>query len=83
VFVGVPVAAVVAALRVFVWVIVSLPEMVVTAAVLGAVHDLWLHLVDRLKQEFAEFGSAQFRATFWACWDSRPYFPALTLSRTN
>jgi hypothetical protein len=40
----VPVAAVIAAFRVFVWVIFSFPEMVATAAVLGAVHGLWLYL---------------------------------------
>jgi hypothetical protein len=43
--VGVPVATVVAASRVFVWVITSLPEMAATAAVLGGVHGLWLYLV--------------------------------------
>jgi hypothetical protein len=45
--VGVPVAAIIAAFRVFVWVITSLPEMVATAAVLGAVQGLWLYLVGR------------------------------------
>jgi hypothetical protein len=45
--VGVPVAAVIAACRVFVWVIFSLPDMAATALVLGAVHGLWLYLVGR------------------------------------
>jgi len=40
-----PVAAVVAAFHVFVWVISALPEMAATAAVLGAVRGLWLWLV--------------------------------------
>ena len=42
--VGTPVAAVVAAFRVFVWVVFSLPEMIVTAAVLGAAQGLWMHI---------------------------------------
>jgi len=49
--VGVPVAAVVAAFRVFVWVIFGLPEMMVTAAALGAVQGLWLYLVGRPSTE--------------------------------
>jgi hypothetical protein len=47
VIVGVPVAAVIAAFRVSVYVITSFPEMAVTAAVLGAVHGLWLYLAGR------------------------------------
>ena len=47
IMVGVPVAAVIAALRVFVWVIFSLPEMAATAAVLGAVQGLWFYLACR------------------------------------
>ena len=45
--VAVPVAAVVAAFRVFVWVIFALPEMAATAAVLGVVQGLWLWLSGR------------------------------------
>lgn len=45
--VGVPVAAVIAAFRVFVWVIFSLPEMAATAAVLGAVQGFWMYLAAR------------------------------------
>ncbi len=45
--VGVPVAVAIAMLRVFVWVFASLPEMIVTAAVLGLVHGLWLSLAGR------------------------------------
>jgi len=45
--VGVPVAAVISAFRVLVWVMYSLPEMVATAAVLGSVHGLWLYLTGR------------------------------------
>ena len=45
--VGVPVAAVISAFRVVVWVIYSLPEMVATAAVLGSVQGLWLYLAGR------------------------------------
>jgi len=47
VVVGVPVAAIIAAFRVIVWVIYGLPEMSGTAAVLGAVHGLWLYLAGR------------------------------------
>jgi hypothetical protein len=47
VVVGVPVTTLIAALAVFVWVITSLPEMAATAAVLGAVQGLWLHLAGR------------------------------------
>jgi hypothetical protein len=47
VIVGVPVAAVIAAFRVFIWVIFSLPDMAVTAAILGAVHGCWLYLAGR------------------------------------
>jgi hypothetical protein len=47
VVVGVPVAAMIAAFRVIVWVIYGLPEMSGTAAVLGAVHGLWLYLAGR------------------------------------
>jgi hypothetical protein len=47
VIVGVPVAAVIAALRVFVFVVTSFPEMASTAAVLGAVQGLWLYLAGR------------------------------------
>ena len=39
--VGVPVASIIAAFAVFVWVITSLPEMLVTAAVLGSVQGFW------------------------------------------
>jgi hypothetical protein len=42
--VGVPVAAVIAAFRVSIWVITSFPEMAATAAILGAVQGLWLYL---------------------------------------
>lgn len=42
--VGVPVAALIGALRVFVWVIFSLSEMLATAVILGAVQGLWLYL---------------------------------------
>ena len=45
--VAVPVAAVVAAFRVFVWVIFALPDMAATAAVLGAVQGLCLWLAGR------------------------------------
>jgi len=45
--VGVPVSAAVAALRVFVWVVFSLPEMILTAAMLGVVHGLWVKLASR------------------------------------
>jgi hypothetical protein len=45
--VGVPVAALIAALGVSVWVITSFPEMAATAAVLGAVQGLWLYLAGR------------------------------------
>ena len=45
--VGPAVAAVIAAFRVFVWVIASFSEMVATAAVLGAVQGLWLYLAGR------------------------------------
>jgi hypothetical protein len=45
--VGVPVAASIAACRVFVWVITSFPEMVATAATLGALQGLWLLLVGK------------------------------------
>jgi hypothetical protein len=48
--VGVPVAAVIAAFRVFVWVIFSLPEMVGIAAVLGAAQGLGLYLIGRPSQ---------------------------------
>jgi hypothetical protein len=44
VMVGVPVAAAIAAFRVFVYVLVSLPEMVCIAAVLGAAQGAWLSL---------------------------------------
>jgi hypothetical protein len=44
VIVGVPVATLIAACRVFVWVLTSLPEMIITAAVLGVVDGLWMHL---------------------------------------
>jgi hypothetical protein len=44
VIVGVPVAAIIAAFRVFVFVITSFPEMAATAAVLGAAQGIWLHL---------------------------------------
>src|SRR5438552_2547418 len=47
VIVGVPVAAVIAAFRVFLFVITSVPEMAATAAVLGAVQGLWLYLAGR------------------------------------
>jgi len=47
VIVGVPVAAIIAASRVFPWVIYSLPEMVVTATAAGAVQGLWLYLALR------------------------------------
>ena len=47
VIVGVPVAALIAALRVSAWVILSIPEMAATAAVLGAAQGLWLSLVGR------------------------------------
>ena len=47
VIVGVPVAAIIAALRVFVFVVTSFPEMAVTAAALGAVQGLWLYLAGR------------------------------------
>jgi len=47
VIVGVPVTAVIAAFRVFVWVIFSVPDMAATAFVLGVVHGLWLYLVGR------------------------------------
>lgn len=45
--IGVPVAAAIAALRVFVWVIFGVPEMVVTAISLGMAHGLWLCLAGR------------------------------------
>ena len=48
--VGVPVAAVIAAFRVFVWVILALPEMAATAAVLGAAQGLGLYLIGRPSQ---------------------------------
>jgi hypothetical protein len=52
----VPVAAVVAAFRVFVWVIFALPEMAATAAVLGVVQGLWLWLVGRpSNSEYSHF----------------------------
>jgi hypothetical protein len=54
--VAVPVAAVVASVRVFVWVIFALPEMAATAAVLGAVQGLWLWLAGRpLSSEYGHF----------------------------
>jgi len=53
--VGAPVAAVVAALRVFVWVVFSLPEMIVTAAVLGAVQGLWLRLAGSTAENESAF----------------------------
>ena len=46
-FVGVPVAAAIAACRVFMWVITSVPAMAATGATLGAVHGLWLYLVGK------------------------------------
>ncbi|MGC1977977.1 MAG: hypothetical protein WA671_14760, partial [Candidatus Sulfotelmatobacter sp.] len=51
VIVGVPVAAVIAAFRVFAWVIFSLPEMAATAAVLGAVQGLWLYRAGRPSEQ--------------------------------
>jgi hypothetical protein len=45
--VGVPVAAIIAAFRVFVYVIYALPDMAMTAAVLGSVQGLWLYLTGR------------------------------------
>jgi hypothetical protein len=54
--VGVPVAALIAAFRVFVWVIFSLPEMAATAAVLGAAQGLGLYLIGRPSQpEYGKF----------------------------
>ena len=51
VVVGVPAAAIIAASRMFVWVIFALPEMAETAAVLGAVQGLWLYLAGRPEPE--------------------------------
>jgi hypothetical protein len=45
--VAVPVAAIIAASRVFVYVIYAVPEMAVTAAVLGCVQGLWVYLAGR------------------------------------
>ena len=51
VIVGVPFAAVIAAFRVFAWVIFALPEMAATAAVLGAVQGLWLYRAGRPSEQ--------------------------------
>ncbi len=45
--VAVPVAAIIAAFRVFVYVMYAVPEMAVTAAVLGCVQGLWVYLAGR------------------------------------
>ena len=45
VVVGVPVAGAIAALRVSLWVIASLPEMAICAIVLGAMQGVWFYLV--------------------------------------
>jgi len=47
VIVGVSVAAVIAACRIWIWVILSVPDMAATAAILGAVQGLWLYLAGR------------------------------------
>jgi|HubBroStandDraft_1064217.scaffolds.fasta_scaffold01097_7 hypothetical protein len=44
VIVGVSIAALIAACRIWIWVILSVPDMAATAAVLGAVQGLWLYL---------------------------------------
>ena len=44
VMVGAPAAALIAACRVFAWVIFAVPQMAITAAVLGLLQGLWLHL---------------------------------------
>jgi len=54
VIVGVPVAAVIAAFNVFLFVITSFPEMAATAPVLGAVQGLWLYLAGRPSE--SEYG---------------------------
>ena len=53
--VGVPVAAVIAAFRVLLFVITSFPEMAATAVVLGGVQGLWLYLAGRPSE--SEYGS--------------------------
>jgi hypothetical protein len=47
VLVGVPVAAVISALQLFLFVVLAVPEMAETAFVLGVVHGLWLQLAGR------------------------------------
>jgi hypothetical protein len=55
---GVPVASVIAACRIWIWVILSVPDMAATAAVLGAVQGLWLYLAGRPPE-------ADFRGRRW------------------
>lgn len=65
VIVGVPVAAVIAAFRVFVWVITSFPEMAATAAVLGSVQGLWLYMTGRPSE--SEYGDLRWRGLGSGC----------------
>lgn len=60
VLIGVPVAALIAAFRIFVWVILALPDMAATAAVLGAVQGLWLYLAgcDERSRQLRWLGAA-------------------------
>ena len=53
--VAVPVAAVVASVRVFVWVIFALPEMATTAAVLGASEASGCGWLANPKYEYGHF----------------------------
>src|SRR6185295_14642983 len=53
--VAVPVAAVIAAFRISIWVITSFPEMATTAALLGAVQGLWIYVAGRPSE--SEYGA--------------------------
>jgi hypothetical protein len=55
VVIGVPVAAVIAAFRVFLWVITVVPAMAATASLLGAVHGLWLCLAGKPESDYNGF----------------------------
>lgn len=59
--VGVGVAAIIVACRVLTWVIFAIPDMAVTAVVLGAAQGLWLYLAGRpaesMDHDFRWFGS--------------------------
>ena len=53
VLIGVPVAAAISALQLSVFAILAVPEIAATAAVLGVVQGLWLHLVGRSSESRA------------------------------